>query len=331
VQAGSAAKSIGGIENTFVNDGSVVLPDLNSRKCVAIGLGINPFYSDIDPYWMAALAIEEALRNVACLGGSLKHTYILDNFSWGSPLDEKVLGGLVRACRGCYDFSTYFRVPFISGKDSLYNEYTVGDKRIVIPGTLLISAMAIIDDCRKIVSSPFKKEGNLIYILGHTRPELGGSEYLRGKKITGGFVPHVDKKTSLKIFEALERVMDKDLVKSCHDLSEGGLAVALAEMCIGSNFGANVFLQDVPHEKSMLNCEILFSESASRFLVEVEKSRKDEFECLLNGIPHGLIGCVAANREMFVYGINNKEVVNITVDGLNEAWTGTFKGFRYNP
>ncbi|MCK9574338.1 MAG: phosphoribosylformylglycinamidine synthase subunit PurS, partial [Candidatus Omnitrophica bacterium] len=130
VQAGSVLKSIYGIENLSVSDAAVVRPDLKTNKAVAVGLGINPFYSDIDPYWMGALAIDEALRNIVCVGGNLKNTYILDNFCWGSPEDERNLAGLVRAAFSTYDFSTYFGVPFISGKDSLYNEYAVEGKRI---------------------------------------------------------------------------------------------------------------------------------------------------------------------------------------------------------
>jgi len=331
VQGGSTAKSIGGIENLFVNNGALVRPDLKSKKCVAIGLGINPFYSDIDPYWMASVAIEEALRNVAAMGASIKKTFILDNFCWGSPMDEKVLGSLVRAAKGCYDFATYFGTPFISGKDSFYNEYTVGSKRIVIPGTLLISAMAVIDDSSKVVNAAFKKEGNLLYVLGMTKAELGQSEYSRMKKTASGVVPKVDKNISLKVFDKLYMLIQAGLVESCHDLSDGGLAVALAEMCLNSNMGANVFLADCPHEKGLSSAEILFSESASRFIIEVDKAKKDEFESKFTKVPYGLIGCVSADKDMFIYGANNKEVAKLNIKELSAAWTKPFKEFRYNP
>ena len=331
VQGGSITKSIGGIENLFVNNGALVRPDLKSKKCVAIGLGVNPFYSDIDPYWMAGLVIEEALRNVAAMGASIKKTFILDNFSWGSPLDEKVLGSLVRASRGCYDFATYFGTPFISGKDSLYNEYTVGSKRIVIPGTLLISAMAVIDDTSKVVNTALKKEGNLLYIFGFTKPELGQSEYSRMKKINSGVVPKVDKTISLKVFDKLYALIQAGFIESCHDLSDGGLSVALAEMCLNSGMGANIFLADCPHEKGMSSTEILFSESPTRFIVEVDKSKKEEFESKLSKIPHGLIGCVSPDKDMFIYGMNNKEAAKLSIGDLSAAYTRPFKEFRYNP
>jgi len=328
VQAGSVSKSIYGIEAEAVNDAAILRPDFESNKCVVVGLGINPFYSDLDPYWMAALAIDEALRNVVASGAKLDKTFILDNFSWGSPKDELVLGSLVRASKACYDFSTYFSVPFISGKDSLYNEYMVGDKHISIPGTLLISAMSIIDDWKKAMTSSFKKAGSLIYIVGPTKPELGASEYFRSLGIEKGLVPKVDKTQSLKTFQTVSSAIDKGLVSSCHDLSEGGLSVAISEMCIGSNKGASVFLPEVPQEDNMLDYEILFSESPTRFLVEVAKDKKDVFEKELAGIKLGLIGCVSVDQRLMVHNKHSKVIVNSDIEALRESWKSTFAKFR---
>lgn len=328
VLAGSVTKPVYGIERISVSDAAVVRPDLTSDKCVIIAAGINPFYSDIDPYWMAALAIDEALRNIVASGGKLEETYILDNFSWGSAQDEELLGGLVRASYGCYDFSVYYGVPFISGKDSLYNEYTVGDKRIAIPGTLLVSAVSVVGDWRKTVTGNFKHEGELLYLIGFTRPELGASEYFRKLGITGGIVPGVDKKTALNIFKGVSRAIDKGLVNSCHDLSEGGLAVAASEMCIGSDLGANVFLEQVPAQAGMLDYEILFSESATRFIISVEKEKKDNFEKIMAGVPWGLIGCVSADKRLVIYKKGNKKIADAAVDSLKQSWLETFDEFR---
>ncbi|MEI8349762.1 MAG: phosphoribosylformylglycinamidine synthase subunit PurL [Candidatus Omnitrophota bacterium] len=328
VQAGSVLKSIYGIENISVSDASVVRPDLQSEKCVAVGLGINPFYSDIDPYWMAALAIDEALRNVVCVGAGLEKTFILDNFCWGSPQDKQQLGALVRAAFGAYDFSTYFGVPFISGKDSLYNEYTVEDKHIAIPGTLLVSAVSVLDDWRVTVSANFKKENNLIYAVGFTKPEMGASEYFRNFKIKGGMVPKVDKKVAKKIFEKLSSAIQKKLVTACHDMSEGGLTVAVAEMCMSSGLGASIFLSDVPQAADMCNAEVLFSESPTRFVVEVEKGKKADFEKELKGLPVGLIGCVSKEKKMTVYANDSQELIGLGIEELRKSWTETFQEFR---
>ncbi len=329
VQAGSVIKSIGGIERVAVADASVVRPDLNSKKSVVIGMGINPFYSDIDPYWTAALAIDEALRNVVATGGNLERTFILDNYSWGSPQDEEILGGLVRASYGCYDFATYYKTPFISGKDSLYNEYTVKGKRISIPGTLLISAMSVIDDYSKVITSSLKKKENLLYLVGVTKNELGCSEYFRAKGLKGGIVPKVNKDTAMDVFRFVSQAMDKRLVESCHDLSEGGLAVAIAEMCIASGFGANVFLGEAKTEGDLKDYEVLFSESPTRFLVEVDKAKKSEFEKTMGNVAFGLVGCVLDDKSLVVYGKNGKEIIEQPIADLKSAWLKTFDEFRY--
>ncbi|MCF7908886.1 MAG: phosphoribosylformylglycinamidine synthase subunit PurL [Candidatus Omnitrophica bacterium] len=328
VQAGSVNKAVSGIARVAVSDAAISRPDLESKSCVAVGFGINPFYSDLDPYWMAALAIDEALRNVVSSGAKLDKTFILDNFCWGSPQDESVLGALVRASVACYDFSTYFGVPFISGKDSLYNEYDVSGKHISIPGTLLISAMSIISDWQKVISNNFKAKDNLIYVVGFTKPEMGASEYFRKYNITEGLVPKVDKACAKSIFERLSQAMEKGLVESCHDCSEGGLAVAISEMCIGADLGANVFLEEVPKLSSMLDYELLFSESASRFVVEVNKVNQNEFERALVDSPFGLIGCVSDKKKLIVYSKDCKEVINQPVETLRDCWMRTFSEFR---
>jgi phosphoribosylformylglycinamidine synthase II len=328
VQAASVVKSISGIENVAVSDAAVMRPDFKSDRAVAVGLGINPFYSDIDPYWMAALAIDEALRNVVCVGARIDKTFILDNFSWGSPKNESVLADLVRASKACYDFATYFGVPFISGKDSLYNEYDVEGKHISIPGTLLISAVSIMDDWRKSMTADFKSKDNLIYIVGSTKPELGASEYFRANNIKEGLVPKVDKACAKKTFESLSKAIQKGLVDACHDLSEGGLAVAVAEMCIGANLGANIYLGEVPAKAKMLDYELMFSESATRFIVEVKKDKKDDFEKELEGIDLGLIGCVSTDKRLIAYNKDNKEIVSIAIEELKDSWLKTFEEFR---
>lgn len=329
VQGGSVVKSVYGMLNTVVSDGAVLRPDLSSEKCVAVGVGINPFYSDIDPYWMAGLSIDEALRNVVCAGGKLNKTFILDNFSWGSPLDESVLGGLVRAAFACYDFSTYYKVPFISGKDSLYNEYSVEGKRISIPGTLLISAVSIVNDWQKVLTSSFKKEGNLVYIAGFTKSQLGASEYFRSLKIKDGKVPKIDKKISRTVLERVSTVIDKKLAVSCHDLSEGGLGVAVAEMCMGSGLGVNVFLGRVPKDPDMFDYEIMFSESPTRFIIEVEQENKAAVEEILADVPFGVIGCVSLANRMVVYNRENTEIINLEIKSLRQSWMETFREFRY--
>ncbi|MCF7887415.1 MAG: phosphoribosylformylglycinamidine synthase, partial [Candidatus Omnitrophica bacterium] len=329
VQGGSVLKAISN-SPLKTNDAAVIRPKLDSQKAVVVGCGINPFYSDIDPYWMAALAIDEAMRNVVSTGASLDKTFILDNFSWGSPEDPQVLGSLVRAAKACYDYSVYFGTPFISGKDSLYNEYNLGKDKITIPGTLLISAVSVLDNWQLALDSSFSKEGNLIYLIGLTKPELGQSEYLRQKGIKQGLVPKVEPDAK-NTFINLSKAIKQKLVVSCHDLSEGGLAVAVSEMCVGSGMGVSLFLEEVPAQESSKDYQLLFSESPSRFLVEVSKDKKEEFENQLQGVPFGLIGCVLADEQVVVHNKKSNKIIDMSLSYLEGSLLKAFQEFRWEP
>ena len=207
------------------------------------------------------------------------------------------------------------------------NEYMVGDRHISIPGTLLISAMSVMDDWKKTQNANLKKKDNLLYIVGETKAELGASEYFRMQKNESGALPRVNKETAKKTLEAVSAAINKGLVSACHDMSEGGLAVAISEMCIGSDMGANIFLPEVPISSGMLDYELLFSESPTRFMVEVDKDKKEQFQTALEGISLGLIGCVSDEKKLVVYG-KDKECINIEIEQLRDSWMKTFEEFR---
>lgn len=313
------------VNKPYLSDAAVLRPDLESKECIAIGVGINPFYSDIDPYWMAASSIDEAIRNVICVGADFEKIFLLDNFSWGAPSPHN-LGALVRACLSCYDFSKEFLTPFISGKDSLNNEYIIEGKRIVIPHTLLITALSVIDDWRKVIPNYFLHQENLVYIVGVTKNEMGASEYFRMKKIKEGYVPRVEKDAK-KIFKQLSEAIREGLVVSCHDCSEGGLAVAICEMCLVNSLGVTVFLDEVPSD-NLLSYEILFSESPTRFIVEVKKENKDKFEKYMEGIPLGLIGCISKSDSVSFW-FKGKEIVNLKIEEIKRVKKEVFAEFYY--
>ncbi|MDD5441494.1 MAG: phosphoribosylformylglycinamidine synthase subunit PurL [Candidatus Omnitrophica bacterium] len=328
VQAGSVIKPMQGISKIAIADASVVRPDLKSEKAVVIGMGINPYYSDVDPYWMAAASIEESLRNVVASGGRMDKTYILDNFCWGSPQDEEVLGTLVRAAKACYDFSVYYGVPFISGKDSLYNEYMVKGKHISIPGTLLISAMSVVDSWAKTMTADFKSAGDLVYVIGITKKELGSSEYYRMLQIIGADVPKVDIKTSKNILLKTSELIDKGIINACHDVSDGGLASALAEMSIGGDMGANIDLNNLAFEQGMCDGEKLFSESQSRFVVTVNPENCKKLERVINGIDFSCIGETTKDKRLNIKGSAGKIIVELDAAEMRSAWMKTFDNFR---
>jgi phosphoribosylformylglycinamidine synthase len=331
VQGGSVLKPLGGVLNDGPQDAAIVRPLLDSDRGVIVSCGINFKYGLIDPYWMAASCIDEALRQIIAVGGSLEEVALLDNFCWGNPDKPDRLAGIVRAADACYDFSKYYETPFISGKDSLNNEYAIGGRSIPIAGTLLISAISVMQDVKKTVSSDLKKEGNLIYCLGETHNELGASLYYDALGFLGDNVPKISKVYAKKIMQALSQATDKGLVRAAHDCSEGGIAVTLAEMAFCGGLGIDVFLKEVPmsyelRAKSPKRDDmILFSESNSRFIVEVGKDSQKEFERIFKGLPFGLAGCVSEIQKLRVYGLKGNVVIDEDIWDLKEAWQKTLR------
>jgi phosphoribosylformylglycinamidine synthase II len=321
VQGGSILKPLLGIDNDGPSDAAVIRPLLDSDRGVIIANGINPKYGDIDPYWMAASAVDEALRQVIAVGGSLKRVALLDNFSWGNPEKPDRLGGLVRAAQGGADTALAYGTPFISGKDSLYNEYETETESICIPPTLLISAMAVIENIAQVVSMDCKKEGDLIYIVGTTYDELGGSHYYSVHGAIGNKVPRVNPRKGKRLMDTLNAAMDKGFVKACHDCSEGGIGVAAAEMAFAGGLGMTLHLDKVPLGEPIARSDtILFSESNTRFLVEVVPEDSPRFEQAMKKTAFAAIGQVTKGDRFEVYGINEERVVSSPLAELKEAW-----------
>ncbi|MCX8162458.1 MAG: AIR synthase-related protein, partial [Candidatus Bathyarchaeota archaeon] len=249
---------------------------------------------------------------------------LLDNFSWGNPERGETLGALVEAVKGCYDAAKAFDTPFISGKDSLYNEYRLPDGSYrSIPGTLLITAVGIIPDVRRAVTMDFKEPGNPIYIVGNTRCELGGSYYYSTIGVRGGIIPSVDLKNAKLIMDGIVEAIDLGYVKSCHDCSEGGLAVALAESCFSGGLGVEVWLSEVSRLDLARDDKILFSESNSRFIVEVRRGREDDFEKIFYGLPCRKIGYTTSGSRLVIHGLDGK-IYEEDIWVFKKAWKSTF-------
>jgi phosphoribosylformylglycinamidine synthase len=333
VQAGSVVKPLVGIANDGPGDAAVVRPVLKHNRGVVIGCGMNPRYGDFDTYHMAASAIDEAIRNCVAVGADPTRIAVLDNFCWGNTDRPETLGLLVRAALACHDLALALEVPFISGKDSLNNEFRVqgekGESRsIAIPPSLLISAMGQIDDVRNSVTMDFKESGNRIYIVGITGDELGGSHAGLVRNLPGGNVPQVNTTLAKAIFQAIHAAIQAGVVRACHDLSEGGLAVALAEMCFAGGLGASVSLENVPSalfgvqltEREM-DATLLFSESNSRFLCEVRADDAAAFEaCFANQVPCRSIGQVNDSKRLEVRGQSGSECLSADIGELKAAW-----------
>ncbi len=339
VQGGSAIKPLVGVNNDGPGDAAVVRPVLDSRRGIVVSCGMNPCYGDLDTYHMAASAIDEAVRNCVAVGADPSRIAILDNFCWGNTDRPETLGSLVRAALACYDVATVLGTPFISGKDSLNNEFRPegADEPISIPPSLLISALGQVDDVGRCVTMDLKESGNCLYQVGLTKDEMGGSHFALVESLCGGQVPKVDAESAKRTFAALHQAIHAGLVRACHDLSEGGLAVAVAEMAFAGGLGARIVLGEVPQavesqRRTLETAVLLFSESNTRFLVEVPPEKTEAFESAMAEVPHALIGEVADTGRLEILGrtgpipdgepgeVGSPLVVEADLETLKEAW-----------
>ncbi|MBU4075637.1 MAG: phosphoribosylformylglycinamidine synthase subunit PurL [Euryarchaeota archaeon] len=328
VQAGSVVKPLTG---DGPSDAAVIRPLLDSMEGVVVANGICPRYGDIDTYHMTACAIDEAVRNHICVGGSFDHLAGLDNFCWCDPVKsdknpdgEFKLAQLVRANMALYDYTKSYGVPCISGKDSMKNDYNIGGRKISIPPTVLFSTIGKIDDVRKAVTMDVKRHGDRVYVLGMTRDELGGSEYFASIGFIGNDVPKVNAATAKRLYAALEKAILEGTVASCHDCSDGGLAVALAESAFSGELGMTVELTNVPVENIKRTDTILFSESQSRFVVTVAPGKVKRFEEIMKGNVFADVGEVTSQQNFSVMD-GEKVVLSAGIDELKEAWQKTLR------
>ncbi len=314
VQGGTVVKPFVGPGGYGPGDAAVIAPQdtwrAGSKQGVALSVGMNVALGKIDPYAMAWAAVDEAVRNCVAVGADPDRIAILDNFCWGNPRLPDRLGSLVRCCEGCHDAALAYGTPFVSGKDSLNNEFLGADgKKHAIPGTLLISAMGIVPDVTKSVTSDFKAAGNLIYVIGDTRDELPGT------------VPALPA-NPLETYRALHRAMTQGLIKAAHDCSDGGLLPAIAEMALGGALGAEVALDLVLSDGARPSPNALaFSESLGRIVVEVTLDDQAAFQAAMHGSPLAFIGTVTNRTRLKVMAAGTK-VVDVTLTMLTEAFRG---------
>ena len=328
VQAGSVVKPLVGVLSDGPSDAAVVRPDLASQRGLVIACGMNPHYGDFDPYWMAASAIDEAVRNCVAVGADPSRIAILDNFCWGNTEKPEQLGSLVRAALGCHDTAVAYGTPFVSGKDSLNNEFTYVEgtgfsdqgaggrqRTIAIPPSLLITALGQIEDVSQAVTMDLKEPGNVLFLAGRLLGgRFGGSHYNLVHGIEGGHVPAVDGQHAPLVFKAVHGAMRRGCVRSCHDLSEGGLAVALAEMAFAGGLGAEISLAIFEH----LDEQMLFIEANTCFVLEVPPEREREF---LEAVPFAArLGVVSNGDRLLIRGSSDRLLIDETLPDLKSAW-----------
>ena len=335
VRGSTVIKPLIGIEHDGPSDASVLKPaNTKGWKGFVLANGINPFIGEVDPYNMAISVVDEAIRNAVAVGGDPTQTAILDNFCWGDPTRPGILGGLIKAAEGCHDAAIHYQTPFISGKDSLNNEYIGNDGiRRAIPGTLLISSLSIIPDIRHAVTMDLKSPGDQLYLIGEFQPALAGSHALL---ITGGrqkknnkwdnvFFGDPDELTKTpglselapKIYQSLHKAIKKDLIKSAHDLSEGGLGVTAAEMSLAGRLGVSLDITCL-HSTGRI---ALFAETNGCLLVAVDQTKITSFENEFVDLPFIKLGEVIEQPE-FSVRYNEDVIFNVSVMTLVAAFTG---------
>ncbi|MCD6377724.1 MAG: phosphoribosylformylglycinamidine synthase, partial [Planctomycetes bacterium] len=325
VQGGSVIKPLVGVNHDGPGDAAVIRPILSSNRGIAISCGMNPRLGTLEPYQSALHAIDEALRNCIAVGGNLEHTAILDNFCWGNCNRPELMGALVQAAKACYDGALAYGTPFISGKDSLNNEFrTETGQTIIIPPTLLISAISIIEDTSCCITADAKEPGNILYLLGKTGTNLGGSHYLLVENIpTGNDVPPVNPAESKKVMQAAQKAIAEGLLRSCHDLSEGGLAISAAEMAFAGGLGVEIDIAGMLNNSDLQPVHALFAEDAGRFLVEVHPENCDAFEQIVRDVPHTRLGEITEDKKIIIKNGSNV-IIDVSTDQAKQAWKGTF-------
>ena len=329
VQGSSVLKPIQG-KGRVCADATAIRPILSSNRGIIISQGVVPRYSnptgspgpDADTYHMAACAIDTAIRNAVAAGANLKHMALLDNFCWCDSKNPQRLWQLKRAAQACYEYATYFGTPFISGKDSMFNDFAGYDEqnepvKISALPTLLISAISVINNIENIISIDAKRPGDLIYILGSTKEEMGGSEYYALTGQTSSDTPKVG--NPAKIYQAYQRAAESRIISSAIAINIGGLAIALAKFLIADMLGAEINLGKIPASSSRKDV-LLFSESQSRLLVVVAPEQQKKFEKIMQNTEYARIGRIKDSATLEIRDINNKHKTNISIATLEKAY-----------
>jgi phosphoribosylformylglycinamidine synthase len=332
VQAGSVIKPLMGPKQSAPCDAAVITPVLGEECGLAISNGLAPRLSAIDPYAMAVSAVDEAVRNLVCVGADPTTISLLDNFCWPDPVEspsnkngKAFLGDLVRSCEGLFDAVKAFAAPLISGKDSMKNDFDDGTVRLSIPPTLLISAMARVPKADQSISMEFKNQGELICLIHAGTLALAGSHYEELMGWQKDSIPPFDLALAKSCYDALHKAIRSGFVKSAHDVSDGGLAAALAECIIGGGRGARVSLAEMSGKQNASPSRFdinLFGEGPGCILVSIEPGSKQDFEKLFDEKTISFIGTVTAapTLEVRTNPESDVPIISLTVSQLEKAW-----------
>ena len=337
VQGTSVIKPLVGAHRDMNSDATVIRPVLESEKGLALAQALLPTYSAIDAYHMTSCSIDEAVRRLLAIGADLDQIGGVDNFCWPNiqydPLENPdgkfKAAQLVRSCRALKDTCLAYQIPLLSGKDSMYVDgnltgYYGETHKVSALETLQFSTISVIENITRCVTMDSKIAGDLVYILGTTRNELGGSEYYEHLGYVGRNVPEVRTAEFIPLYRSLKHAIDNDLLASAHGIYRGGLAVHLAKVAMGGNLGMNINLAQVPRNDVEREDELLFSESAGRFIVTVDPANREAVEDLFKTLAFGCIGTITETPDFVVRGISQNVIIAAPVGDLKTAWEKTF-------
>ncbi len=332
VKGKTIVKPLMGKTRKAPQDAGVVRLNFTGREAIAVSNGIMPKFVDADPYASSAGAFDEAIRQIIAVGGELPLDSSDPNCFWSvndnfcvpdsvyhpesNPDGKHKLAQLVEMCRALYDMSTYFSIPLTSGKDSMKNDFKAGSVKISVPPTILYSAAAKIKDYTKCLTSEFKKPGDLIYQLGKSYHELAGTEYAKLFGYKDGSVPVVRMEDAMRLYKKVSQANKKKLLRSVHDISDGGMIIAVIESCFGNDVGASLSwsgTENLPEDA------MLFAESHSRFIVSIDPVNRENFEKLF-GTDAVYLGCVT-DEPVIQFTHNERQIISSPVAELKEAWS----------
>jgi phosphoribosylformylglycinamidine synthase len=293
-------------------DGAVVRVD-GSPHCVALGCSLLPEWGKTGPYEMGTAVVDECVRQLVVVGSNPDKIAILDNFCMGNPDDQTELGQLVESVKGLCVAAEAYGAPFVSGKDSFYNYFITDDGPVSIPVTALVSGLGVVDSEEHITGSSLRRNNSVICLLGRTTPELGGSVYARVHQIQGQPLPKTDLAGNFANYRAYHAAVGNGLILSCHDISEGGLGVAAAELGFSLKGGLELNLQG-----GMSTDEELFSESPGRFLIEIAPENLAAAKAALPGLIE--LGCSTAEHQNLKISLHGQSLIDVPLTELKALW-----------
>lgn len=329
VQASSVIKPLQG-KGKVNGTASVIKPLTESSKGVVMTQVILPRLSNINTYDMAACTIDTAIRNAVAAGANINHMALMDNFCWCSSNEPQRLAQLKDAAKACFDYSTSYQTPFISGKDSMFNDFKGYDEsdspvKISVNPTLMISTISVINETRNTQTIDFKCKGDLIYVIGNTKDECGASEFYHSHNELGSKAPKVNSIEARKLYETIYNLHQKNIISSCYSVEKAGLGIGFAKSCIAGKLGARIDLQKIPLTESLPTEKILYSESQSRFIVSIDPKNKEEFENALQEFTLSLVGEVSSDKLMINKG--EEKIMEFNLQELDEIYKRRFKDF----